>query len=88
MALPLAQPGPTLIFYGNLRGVRAYEVVQQFDENPVKFAALAQGAENDWIVLSSKDPLYAAMIPIADGNPRYQRAAEFDYTIVYRKIDR
>ena len=77
----------SLIFYGNLRGLRTYEVVQQFEKNPVKFAALVEGGENDWIVVS-KDPLYAELIPIADHAAHYQRAAEFDYTIVYQKAGR
>ncbi|MBI3781960.1 MAG: hypothetical protein HY270_01025 [Deltaproteobacteria bacterium] len=75
----------SLIFYGNLQGVRAYEVVEQFDEDPKRFAALVERAENDWIVLPKYAP-YAALIPLADSGKRYQRSVELDYTVIYRKI--
>jgi 4-amino-4-deoxy-L-arabinose transferase-like glycosyltransferase len=77
----------SLIFYGNLKGVRAYEVVEQFDDNPTKFARLVERGLNDWIVLS-KYPPYAALIPIAARSTRYRRVAEFDSTVVYEKVDR
>lgn len=75
----------SLIFYGNLQGVRAYEVVEQFEESPQKFAELLERGENDWIVLPKYAP-YAALIPLADGGRRYQRSAELDYTLIYRKV--
>ena len=77
----------SLIFYGNLKGARAYEVVEQFDDNPTRFARLVEGGVNDWIVLS-KYPPYAALIPIVARSTRYQRVAEFDATVVYEKVDR
>ena len=75
----------SLLFYGNLQGVRAYEV-EQFNENETEFAALVERAANDWIILPKYSP-YAALIPIADHSDRYQRFAEFGYTIIYHNLN-
>jgi 4-amino-4-deoxy-L-arabinose transferase-like glycosyltransferase len=74
----------SLLFYGNLQGVREYAVVEQFDENQKQFTALVEHAANDWIVLP-KYPPYAALIPVADTSNRYRRFAEFDCTLIYKK---
>jgi 4-amino-4-deoxy-L-arabinose transferase-like glycosyltransferase len=73
----------SLLFYGNLRGVRQYKV-DQFNENDREFTTLIARAENEWIVLP-KHPLYAALIRLADKCEQYRLFAEFDYTIIYRK---
>lgn len=75
----------SLIFYGNLQGVRSYEVVEQFDENPVKFAVLVERGLNDWIVLP-KYPLYAPLIRIVAGSKRYRLSAELEHTLIYQKV--
>jgi Dolichyl-phosphate-mannose-protein mannosyltransferase len=74
----------SLLFYSNLKGTRQYNV-EQFNENAKEFAVLIDRAENDWIILP-KYPLYAALIRLADAGKHYRRFADFDYTIIYRKI--
>ncbi len=75
----------SLLFYSNLQNKRHY-AVEQFNENKKEFVMRLDRASHDWIVLPKYSP-YLSLRQAADQHRNCTRFAEFEHTLIYRKVD-